>query len=97
MRKIIFTVTVLAVLLTASLSAAAAPFSGTIVGGFRTHDSDLDPYIYLEGNVLDNLALGVEHYHNHLGLSLWLGLTRGFYGEVNWANGISSSPESAEL
>ena len=97
MRKSIVAVTVLAVLLTASMAAAAAPFSGTIVGGVRTHGSDLDPYVYLEGSVLDNLALGVDYYHNHLGLSVWLGATRGFYGEVAWANGISSKPQSAEL
>lgn len=97
MRKTLLSVTLVAVLLASSLSAAAAPLTGTIVGGVRTHGSDLDPYVYLEANLVDNFALGVEHYHNRLDLSLWLGLNRGFYGEVNWANGLSSKPQSAEL
>lgn len=97
MRKAIVTATVLAVLLTASLSAAAASFPLSVVGGVRTHDSDLDPYVYVEGDVVDNLSIGVEYYHSQLALSLWLGLTRGFYGEVKWADGISSNPQSAEV
>lgn len=97
MRKSIVALTVVAVLLTASLSAAAAPFSGTIVGGVRTHASDVEPYIYLEGSVLDNLAVGVDYHRKHLALSVWLGWTRGFYGEVQWTNGFTSKPQSAEL
>lgn len=91
MKRSLFVVVLLAVVLTASLSAAAQL---SVSGGVRSHSSTLDPYVYVEASLADNLDLGFEYYRSRLGLSLWSGVNRGFYGELFFA---SSALDRAEI
>lgn len=97
MRKSLIAIGLLVALLTGSMAASAAPLSGMLVGGVRTHGTDLDPYLYAEGAIRENLSLGLEYYHRMIHLSAWFGADGGLYSEVTWDGGVNLSPVSAEL
>lgn len=92
LKKGFFIVVLLTAMLVASLSAAAQ-FSGMLVGGVRTHDAAIDPYVSVELGLSNNLEIGFEYFHSRTGVWLWSGVNRGFYGEVHFAGNMMDGAE----